>query len=385
MAPGGGGGQQPDNSLGPLWIMLAICIVGGMIWYFLHAYIMLAFLKIKVMEMAVIGLFTSSLDEVSAYASTVSPASVTFVQAQYVASSVGKYIYIPCVVLMLVLAFIIYKSSSATAYRRSYSMKDLAKVQEETWPQIKPVVPLDLIKQDIRKGIWSMSLTPMEFSKQKKLIIEEEIMPLEDELLRRKRIIAKLDKGKANALFTLQLGRLWRGCEALPPYLQALFGAFAAKANGDRETCYAVLAALSSAYSSEKNTITCENPMLLCQKYLGMKTVKAVTVAHAYELTVMASMLELARYDGVLSSSDFLWLKPIDRKAWFVLNAIGRRTPVCEAAGVFAHWLAEKELGKKSVLPMIESATMALELALAEIAYHRDEDEEGVLPKGGAL
>lgn len=379
MAPGGGGGQQPDNSLGPLWIMLAICIVGGLVWYFLHAYIMLVFLKLKVIEMTIIGLFTSQLDGVKAYASVVSPASVTFVQAQYIASSVGKYISIPCIVLMVLLAIVIYKSSSATGYRRSYNMKELAKAQEDIWPQIKPVAPLNLIKTDIRKGLWSMSLTPMEFCKQKKLIIEEEVMPLEDELLRRKRVIAKLDKGKANALFTLQLGRMWKGCEALPPYLQALFGAFAAKANGDRDLAYAVLAALSNAYNTEKNTLDCSNvyaggPLALCRKYVNMKTVKLVTTSHAYELTVMASMLELARYDGVLSSSDFLWLKPIDRKAWFVLNGIGRRTPVCEAAGIFAHWLAEKELGKKSVLPMIEAATVALELALEEITYHRDED-----------
>ncbi|MES2204251.1 MAG: type IVB secretion system coupling complex protein DotM/IcmP [Pseudomonadota bacterium] len=377
MAPGGGG-QQPDNSLGPLWIMLAICIVGGLIWYFLHAYIMLVFLKLKVIEMTIIGVFTSQLNGVKAYASTVSPANVTFVQAQYIATSVGKYIGIPCAILMVLLAAVIYKSASATAYRRSYNMKELAKAQEEIWPQIKPVAPLNLIKTDIRKGLWSMSLTPMEFCMQKKLIIEEEVMPLEDELLRRKRIVAKLNKGKANALFTLQLGRQWRGCENLPPHLQALFGVFAAKANGDREAAYAVLAALSNAYNTEKNTLDCSNvceggPLSLCKKYMNVKAVKLVTTSHAYELTVMASMLELARYDGVLSSSDFLWLKPIDRKAWFLLNGIGRRTPVCEAAGIFAHWLAEKELGKKSILPMTESATLALELALQEITYHRED------------
>lgn len=375
MAPGAGGGQQPDNSLGPLWIMLALCVAGGLIWYFLHAYLMLVFLKIKVLEMSIIGLFTQKLDLVNRYASTVDPGSVTFVQAQYVASNVGKYIAVPCVLIMLLLAFVIYKSSSATAYRRVYDMKDLAKAQQDVWPQIKPVLSLNLIKTDIRKGPWAMSLTPMDFAKQKKLIIEEEMMPSEDELLRNRRIIAKLDKGKATALFTLQLGRLWQGCEALPPYLQALFAVFAAKANGDRDIAYAVLAELSNNFDPVKNTTHCENPLALCKKYLNKKGVKLVLASHAYELTVMSSMLELARYDGVLSSSDFLWLKPVDRKAWFVLNGVGRRTPVCEAAGVFAHWLAEKELGRKSVLPMVESATLALELALAEIAYHRDEDE----------
>lgn len=373
MAQAGGGGQQPDSSLGPLWIMLAICIFGGLIWYFLHAYLMLAFLKIKLVELSIIGLFTSKLDGIHSFAAVVSPATITLDQAHLVASSVGNYIVIPSVILMLVLAVIIYKSGSATGYRQSYHMKSLAQAQQEIWPQIKPVVPLNLIKQDIRKGLWAMSLTPMEFAKQKKLIIEEEIMPLEDELLRRKRIVAKLDKGKASALFSLQLGRLWRGYEALPLHLQALFGVFAAKANGDRDAAYALLAELSNKYDGEKNIVTCDNPLLLCHKHGNTKAVKAVIESHAYEFTVMASMLELSRYDGVLCSADFLWLKPIDRKMWFVLNGIGRRTPVPEAAGVFAHWLAEKELGKKTVLPMIDSATLALEIALTEITYHRDE------------
>lgn len=371
-----GGGQQPDNSLGPLWIMLAICIVGGLIWYFLHTYLMIAFLAIKSVELAIIGLFTSSVDGVRSFIHIVSPASVTLDQAHFVASSVGKYISIPCVLIMLIFAWRIYKSASATAYRQSYEMKTLAKAQENTWPQIKPVVPLDLIKVDVRKGPWAMALTPMEFAKQKKLIIEEEVMPLEDELLRHKKIVAKLDKGKATALFILQLGRSWRGIEALPHYLQALFGVFAAKANADRDAAYALLAELSNSFDPVKNTVSCQDPLALCRKHAASKGVKLVMSSHAYELTIMASMLELARCDGVLSSSDFLWLKPVDRRAWFMLNAVGRRTPVPEAAGIFAHWLAEKELGRKSALPRIDSATQALELGLTEIMYHRDEEQE---------
>lgn len=84
-------------------------------------------------------------------------------------------------------------------------------------------------------------------------------------------------------------------------------------------------------------------------------------------------MLHGARADGVQASSDFLWLKPIDRRMWYVLNTVGRQTPFVEAAGVFAHWRAEKEMGKRIVVPMVEEATNALELALKEIVYKPDE------------
>jgi intracellular multiplication protein IcmP len=98
--------------------------------------------------------------------------------------------------------------------------------------------------------------------------------------------------------------------------------------------------------------------------------------SHAYVLTVMAAMLVGARDDGVQSSADFLWLKPVDRKLWYMLNTVGRQTPFAEVAGVYAHWLAEKEAGKRMLVPMVEEATKALEIALKEVVYRRDEETE---------
>jgi len=43
-------------------------------------------------------------------------------------------------------------------------------------------------------------------------------------------------------------------------------------------------------------------------------------------------------------------------------------------AGIFAHWLAEKEAERKLIVPVVEEATKALEIALQEIIYKRDED-----------
>jgi len=88
----------------------------------------------------------------------------------------------------------------------------------------------------------------------------------------------------------------------------------------------------------------------------------------------MASMLEEARADGVVASSDFLWLKPMDRKLWYTLNCVGRQTPFAEVAGIFAHWLAEKEVNRKLFVPTVEKATNALELALKDVVYHPDEE-----------
>jgi intracellular multiplication protein IcmP len=52
---------------------------------------------------------------------------------------------------------------------------------------------------------------------------------------------------------------------------------------------------------------------------------------------------------------------------------VGRQTPFAEVAGIFAHWVAEKESGRKLLVPMVDEATRALEVALKEVIYRPDE------------
>ncbi len=81
----------------------------------------------------------------------------------------------------------------------------------------------------------------------------------------------------------------------------------------------------------------------------------------------MASLLEGARDDGVVPSAEFLWLKTIDRRLWYMLNSVGRQTPYPEVGGPFAHWRAEKAMGRRSLVPMIDEAIKALEIAIKEM------------------
>ena len=36
-------------------------------------------------------------------------------------------------------------------------------------------------------------------------------------------------------------------------------------------------------------------------------------------------------------------------KLWYTLNTVGRQTPFLEVAGIFAHWIAEREAGRRVV------------------------------------
>ena len=188
-----------------------------------------------------------------------------------------------------------------------------------------------------------------------------------------------LRRGLANKIFAMQLGPLWTGTDRLPPHVKALFAIFAARINADSKIALQLLSQLSA--SSKSNTLNYNGVDALLKKHENTKLVKKIVQSHSYVFTVMASMLEAARDDGVQASADFLWLKPMDRRLWYTLNTVGRQTPFIEVAGIFAHWIAEKEAGRKLIVPMIDEATNAVVLALKDVIYRPDEVEEGSVKK----
>src|SRR5262249_13387240 len=141
---------------------------------------------------------------------------------------VGEYLRIPIIIFFLVLAFVIYFSNLTRSYKKSYSMRDLVELEHVNWPQITPVMKLDLVKTDIDKGPWAMALTPVMFCKKYKLI--EEMRPQRREGMTKKewnKIEVALKRGEASKIFAVQLGPQWEGIAKLPPYTKALFAVFA--------------------------------------------------------------------------------------------------------------------------------------------------------------
>jgi intracellular multiplication protein IcmP len=300
------------------------------------------------------------------------PSNVQFTDVMTAGNMVGRILRIPLVIILVICAMLVFVSSTTRVFKRTYNMRDLAKEEKTNWPQITPVIDLDLIKTDIDTGPWAMAMTPVQFCKKFRLL--DEVKPQRQEGMHRKdwdRIDVVLKRGEANKLFALQLGPLWRGTNNLPPHARALFAVFAARINADTAPAAKLLAQLSVSCMAKQ--LNMEGVDELLKKHENTKLVQQKVQSHAYVTTVMATMLAGAREDGVQASSDFLWLKPLDRRLWYTLNTVGRQTPFVEVAGVFAHWVAEKEAGRKLIVPMVEEATNAVELALKEVVYKRDE------------
>ncbi|MDL5034385.1 hypothetical protein QRD43_20955 [Pelomonas sp. APW6] len=70
---------------------------------------------------------------------------------------------------------------------------------------------------------------------------------------------------------------------------------------------------------------------------------------HHWEYTYLFSLLMQAKKQGKCGHWEFLWLRPMNRTLWYVLNTVGRMTPHTEAAAAFNQHAFEvrcAELGK---------------------------------------
>ncbi len=363
--------QQTDNSMAALWIIAGIFLVGLIIWYLFRVEIVAFILHLRVWELSVVGIFTNSFAGLQQEIATLAqnPANVSFAQLQYYSTQVGSIIRFPFIIILVVFAVMLYLGKATMRFKSTLTMQNLVDMEKINWLQITPVAKLDLVSQPLEKGKWAIAMTPMQFAKKHKLLAEEQEDGHFDPRVKR---TATVLENKAREEFAMQLGREWHGVEALRPHTRALFVIFAARANGDRDVAEKMLTQIAA--STAKGRLNFNGVDELLKKYSKSPAVKYITSRHAYELTVMASMLELARTDGVLATADFLWLKPLDRTLWFMLNTIGRQTSVTEVAGPFAHWKAEKELGRRLSVPMIDEAVNALTSAIAGVIYTPDED-----------
>lgn len=370
-----------DNSLDFLWALAFILGVLFAIWYFGKVYISSAVLHVRFYEIKALSFVLLPFSKLFQLVGSVDPqvelsqwakyiqnnigSDVNFSSLINVSDVVGKYIRYPFCLLMLLFASLLYFTGPAKRFKHVYSSNSLKNLEQVNWPQIAPVVNLDLVKAKLDEGAWAFSLSPMDFCKKMNLVDIEEKYGDYNVSLRR---------GAAHRLLSLQLGPQWSGIEYLPAHVKALFAIFAARINGDKKSSEALLDQISRS-SSDISNIDFSGVDPLLRKHVSSKKVGKVVARHAYVTTVMASMLVAAREVGVLATAEFIWLKPIDRRMWYMLNTVGRTTAVSEICGAFAHWLAEKKLGLPLAAPMVEEAVNGLEVALSEVIYTPKEEE----------
>lgn len=370
-----GGG---DNSLDFFWIVALVLGILFAIWYFGRPYIAAAIYWLRYYEIILLdqvakiwfnmtswaGAPDLDLRELAYWVVAIQNGTLTADGETIVAISndVGAYYQIFVIICLAIFAACIYFFSSSGRFSTTQSMATLKETEQELWHGISPVLHLDLLKESIDEGPWRMSITPLQFVKKHEMA---------NEVTKDRKPVLELIPGRARSIFTMQLGKLWTSAHELEPHVQALFVIFGARAIGERKLADRMLEQI--ARSSREGRPNFSGAKLGLLKLRQSELIAKVVYRHAYVSTVMAAMLEFGRCDGVLATSEFLWLKPVDRQLWYILNDVGRQTPCLESAGVFAHMAAEKKFGRPLRVPMVNEAVVGLEEALTDILYEPED------------
>jgi intracellular multiplication protein IcmP len=385
--------QNTDNSLAILWGTALVFAIGWLIWHFFHPVIAYYIVKLRLYEMQLIAWVMPSTKPLVMHLQSTVPQELGLSDLARISTMVGHYLRFPIGASLLGFAVLIYLNRANLRFKKTYNMQSLATAEQQNWVQITPVVQLDLINTDIDTGPWAMALTPLQFAMQKRLLVLEENKPaLETAVatLGKGYIQARLEYEAARQAFIVQLGAYWEGSDALSLPAKALFAIFAARAARDRPAADALMSQISRSAmgihwdsgSRLMHRLNFTGTEALLKKYIDHPVVVETVNKHAYVLTVMAAMLVLGRQDGVLASSEFLWLKPCDRALWFMLNCVGRQTAYAEVAGPFAHWTAECAVGRKLRVPMVDMAVEALNTALREVRLSQTRYENNEMTEG---
>lgn len=390
--PQGGGGDQggEKNTYYILWVLALIGGVGGIIWYYFSQQLLVFFIALRKYELILISFVVDLIPWSTLHFGTdipgrlhsdlelvkqITPATMTLPVAEALSNEVGEFIRYPLWILMGFLAYYVYKKHIYMRFVHKHSMKTLAAQEVNSWPQIRIVQDINLLEHDLDSGPWSMAMTPVQFCKRYKLITIEPAEKIGSQFgkMQAPEFKILLDRVRAERAFSAQLGRNWQGADALLPHRRAIFAVLAARGNRDTKAAQKMVYQLAESAGAGKINLKGIDEMI--KKNVTAAGVQKILKAHAYEFTVFASLLMFAREDGVVASADFLWVKPIDRRLWYVLNNVGRQTPAAEVAGIFCHWYNELALKRPLSVPVVNAAVDALELALSDIIYVPDDKE----------
>ncbi|OGT44068.1 MAG: hypothetical protein A3F13_02365 [Gammaproteobacteria bacterium RIFCSPHIGHO2_12_FULL_40_19] len=374
------GQQQTDQTASFFWLLCILFGAAATFWWIDEKYIVIPAFWVRIHEIEVMRLLAyvwapvadlfhlpapdfQQLVALQNYMQHVDPSQVSWTKFSAINAALGEWTRYPIILIFIGLAAVVY-FRGGSQFHHNYNMKTLRVVGQEVWPQITPIISLDLVKEDIDKGPWAMCKLPLDFCRTHDLLLMKVVAGKKVWTMKQK---------PAYRLFALQLGPMWKGLEFLPIHLKALAVVCLARATNQRPIAKAILSQVAISAASGKLDFTGVSDHL--KQFKDHKIVNWLDRRHAYVTTWMATLLQVARSDGVLASSEFLWLKPVDRRMWFMLNNVGRRTSFIEVAGAYSHWKAEQKVGRALKTPMVKGAVDALDEALQNVLYVEEGDQ----------
>lgn len=313
------------------------------------------------------------------------PASLTWEQMQRILSYTGRWVRWPFALLLGLLGAASVYISVTRGCSRRLNMEKLLRNNAESFACLRPVVGRGkylLSPKSRDSGLWRIARSPVQFALEHGLLTDEHGTPFLPEQALHNGLAsvelpaygrARLDEKKALAVLQAQLGPAFTSFENLEPDRKALAAAFVAYAGGDKDGCVGILDAVSISYREIggkpesrilEQDVFRQRLEVICEAHQRVLAEKPLARHSAFVLPWFMALLTRARQKGVLASSQFLWLRPMDRSLWYALNQCGGRAAWAEGLAPWAHYVAEEKAGKALSDPHVARAAASLRDAL---------------------
>lgn len=234
---------------------------------------------------------------------------------------------------------------------RVHTIQSLLEVQSRSFSAVAPVLRRDLSND--RSPEWASSMHPEEWVVEHGLIVND-----------------RLELDRTRDLLVRQLGKPINAFTQLSDAEKALFAIFGLRVFfKDLEGSKALVDALNYSAINVQSRPNLALASQAFERCAQSKPARDWLLKHPYPRTLLMALLIESRQMGVLPSSNFIWLKPLDRALWYPLNTAGRKVPFMESAGVFNQMQAEEVAWDNDCVltaPHVEDTIKALQRYLEE-------------------
>lgn len=368
---------------------------------------------------------------------------------------IARPILIP---ILLVFAVVWWRNvPSRVKYRHELKLMELAKLNAEAFPCLWPSIRAEVFKRDPFVGTWKMPLTLIEWVMANGLLVykkgQKNELPIPPQGLnfikktvpqRRKmhatefiglqKIVDEknstlqpheridisglnnflssytyfsIDEAKCDLAFKNQLGKPWKGINALPSLERALCICFMGIICGGKvkKTAVAMMDQISRTFIqaeedkdykiigvSKADLSGIEELKSSVERHGEYRHIKTMINSHYYESTVMMRLLSRShggarKKGGKISALNFHWLKPHNEQLYRVLHKVDAQRPWTEGLAAFVQFENEIRLGQAIATPVIEGATASVIANLhneewmkdAELARMAEDERRAVL------
>jgi hypothetical protein len=333
------------------------------------------------------------------------PAALTWERMSAILSYTGKWIRWPLALCLLPLGFAAVFMGRVSNLTRRLNMESLLHNNAESFACLHPIVGRGkylLSPESHDAGPWRIAESPLQFAVGHGLLTDDDGAAFSPEQVLRHGLghaespawgRARLDAAKTLDVLREQLGPAFGGFVTLPPLRKAPAAAFLAYAGGDKKEAAALLDALSRSYTEKDGIPACpvlENGSFqkrlesVRQRHCNILS-EPLLVRHTFfELPWFMALLTRARKKGVLASSQFLFLRPLDRPLWYALNQCGGRAAWAEGFAPWAHYAAEEKAGQSLPEPKLDQAVAALRNTLDAQGWLTDKPLPATTPEPAA-